>query len=129
MLLSRWELEVRRTYPMDERELAQVRAAVRGGRAAPVERLRRPTRALAQATLASSDGGVAHPLLLVGLLVLAAVNVARWVSDHAAPWAVPMAALYAALAAAGWAGRRFRRARATATLTADPPPAEEQSRD
>ena len=129
MLLSRWELEVRRTYPMDERELAQVRAAVRSGRAAPVQRLRPPTRALARATLDSSDGGIAHPLLLIGLLVLAVVNVGRWVSDHAAPWAVPMAVGYTLLAVAGWFGRRARRARAAASLAADPAPAEEQPHD
>src|SRR5215207_4793323 len=107
---------------MDERELAQVRAAVRSGRPATVERLRAPTRALADATLRSTDAGVAHPWLLYGLLVLAAINVGRWVADHATPWALPMAALYAGLAVAGWLGRRARRARARATLAADPPP-------
>ena len=125
MLLSRWELEVRRTYPMDERELAQVRAAVRGGRPATVERLRAPTRALAEATLRSPDAGVAHPWLLYGLLALAAVNVGRWVADNDTPWALPMTALYTALAVAGWLGRRARRARAAATLAADPPPVPE----
>lgn len=122
MLLSRWELEVRRTYPMDERELAQVRAAVRGGRPATVERLRAPTRALAEATLTSPDAGVAHPWLLYGLVALAVANLGRWIADHGTPWALPMVALYLALAAAGWAGRRARRTRATATLAADPPP-------
>lgn len=122
MLLSRWELEVRRAHPMDEKELAAVRAAVRSGRPATVERLRAPTRALAEATLRSSDAGVAHPLLLVGLLVLTVVNVVRWANDHTAPWALPMAALYVLLALAGFLGRRHRRARATTTLTTDPPP-------
>jgi hypothetical protein len=122
VLLSRWELEVRRTYPMDERELAAVRAAVRGGRPATVERLRAPTRALAEATLKSTDAGIAHPWLLYGLLVLAVVNVGRWIADHATPWALPMAALYVALAVAGWLGRRARRARAGATLAAMPEP-------
>lgn len=120
MLLSRWELEVRRTYPMDERELAAVRAAVRGGKPATVERLKAPTRALAEATLKSSDAGVAHPWLLYGLVVLAVVNVGRWIADPTTPWALPMAALYLVLAAAGWLGRRTRRARAAATLTAMP---------
>ena len=124
MLLSRWELEVRRAYPMDEGELAQVRAAVRAGRPATVERLRAPTRALAEATMASSDAGVAHPWLVLGLLALAVGNVVRVIQDPAAPWPVPMAVLYVVLAAGGWIGRRTRRARATATLAADPPPAE-----
>lgn len=121
MLLSRWELEVRRDHPMTERELAQVRAAVRGGTVVPAERLRAPARALAEATLRSSDAGVAHPWLLYGLVALAVANVVRAIRDPDAPWVLPMVLLYLALAAAAWVGRRFRRGRAEAALAANPP--------
>ena len=118
MLLTRLELEVRRDHPMTREELESVRAAVRGGRAAP-EPLRAPARALAEATLRSSDHGVAHPWLVYGLAVLALVNAARAARDADAPWAIPMAVLYAALAVAAWVGRRVRRRRAEAALTAN----------
>lgn len=122
MLLSRWELEVRRDHPMTERELAQVRAAVRGGSPVPAERLRAPARALAEATLRSTDAGVAHPLLLAGLVLLALANAVRVVRDPGAPWAVPMVVLYLVLAAAAWVGRMFRLRRAVAALAANPEP-------
>jgi len=118
VLLARLELEVRRDHPMTGEELQAVRAAVRGGRAAP-EPLRAPARALAEATLRSSDHGVAHPWLVYGLAVLALINAARAVRDPGAPWAVPMAVLYAALAVAAWVGRRVRRRRAEAALAAN----------
>ena len=121
MLLSRLELEVRRHHPMTREELLSVRAAVRGGAAAP-EPLRPAARALAEATLQSSDHGVAHPWLVYGLAVLALINAARAIRDVDTPWAVPMAVLYAALAAAAWLGRRRRRDRATAALAANAPP-------
>ena len=118
MLLARLELEVRRDHPMTREELQAVRAAVRGGRSAP-QPLRAPARALAEATLRSSDHGVAHPWLVYGLAVLALVNAFRAVRDADAPWAVPMAVLYTTLAAAAWVGRRIRRQRAEAALAAN----------
>lgn len=121
-MLARLELDVRRDHPMTHEELVAVRAAVRSGRAAP-EPLRGPARALAAATLRSRDHGIAHPWLVFGLMVLALVNVGRAVRDVAAPWAVPMAALYAVLAAAAWLGRRVRRQRAEAALAANSTPA------
>ena len=93
VLLARLELDVRRDHPMTREELQAVRAAVRGGRSAP-QPLRAPARALAEATLRSSDHGVAHPWLVYGLAVLALVNAFRAVRDADAPWAVPMAVLY-----------------------------------
>lgn len=118
MLLARLELEVRRDHPMTREELQTVRAAVRGGRSAP-EPLRAPARALAEATLRSSDHGVAHPWLVYGLAVLALVNAFRAVRDAGAPWAIPMAVLYTTLAVVAWAGRRVRRQRAEAALAAN----------
>ncbi|MFL6129582.1 MAG: hypothetical protein ACJ73E_11020 [Mycobacteriales bacterium] len=117
-VLSRLELEVRRDHPMTHEELTAVREAVRGGRAAP-EPLRAPARALAAATLRSSDRGVAHPWLVYGLLVLALVNAGRAVRDGHAPWAIPMAVLYAVLGGAAWIGRRVRQRRAAAALAAN----------
>lgn len=105
---------------MTHEELTEVRAAVRAGRAAP-EPLRAPARALAAATLRSSDRGIAPPWLVYGLLVLALVNAGRAVRDIEAPWAVPMAALYAVLAVAAWLGRRLRERRAAAALVANSP--------
>lgn len=120
-MLTRLELEVRRDHPMTHEELAAVRSAVRGGRAAPAP-LRAPAHALAAATLRSSDRGVAHPWLVYGLLVLALLNAGRAVRDPDAPWAIPMAVLYAALAGAAWLGRRFREQRARAALDANAAP-------
>ena len=121
-MLTRLELEVRRDHPMTHEELTAVRAAVRGGRAAAPERLRAPAHALAAATLRSSDRGIAHPWLVYGLLVLALLNAGRAVRDPDAPWAIPMAVLYAALAGGAWLGRRYREQRARAALTANAPP-------
>jgi len=118
--LTRLELEVRRDHPMTHEELTAVRAAVRAGRTAP-EPLRRPAYALAAATLRSSDRGVAPSWLLYGLLVLALVNAGRAVRDPGASWAVPMAVLYAVLAAGAWVGRRVREQRARAALAANAP--------
>lgn len=120
-MLARLELEVRRDHPMTHEELTEVRAAVRAGRAAP-EPLRPPARALAAATLRSSDRGIAHPWLVYGLLVLALINAGRAVRDIDAPWAIPMAVLYAVLAVAAWLGRRVRERRAEAALAANSPP-------
>ena len=119
-LLARLELEVRRDHPMTHEELTAVRATVRAGRAAP-DPLRAPAYALAAATLRSSDRGIAHPWLLYGLLVLALVNAGRAVRDPDAPWAVPMAVLYAVLAGGAWLGRRVREQRAQAALAANAP--------
>ena len=119
-MLARLELEVRRDHPMTHEELTAVRAAVRGGRAAP-EPLRAPAYALAAATLRSSDRGIAHPWLVYGLLVLALVNAGRAVRVLDAPWAIPMAVLYAALAGGAWLGRRAREQRARAALAANAP--------
>ena len=121
-MLSRLELEVRRDHPMTHEELTAVREAVRGGRAAP-EPLRPAARALAAATLRSSDRGIAHPWLLYGLALLALINAGRAIRDVHAPWAIPMAVLYAVLAGAAWMGRRVREQRATAALAANSPPA------
>lgn len=120
-MLARLELEVRRDHPMTHEELTAVRAAVRAGVAAPQQRLRAPAHALAAATLRSSDRGIAHPWLVYGLLVLALINAGRAVRDIEAPWAVPMAALYAVLAGAAWVGRRVRERRAEAALAANSP--------
>jgi hypothetical protein len=119
-MLARLELEVRRDHPMTHEELVAVREAVRSGRAAP-EPLRAPARALAAATLRSSDRGIAHPWLVYGLLVLPLVNAARAVRDLDAPWAIPMAVLYAVLAGGAWLARRVRERRARAALTANAP--------
>src|SRR3954467_13868573 len=119
-MLARLELEVRRDHPMTHEELNVVRAAVRGGRAAP-EPLRAPGPALAAATLRSSDRGVAHSWVIYGLLVLALLNAARAVRDVHASWAIPMAVLYAVLAGAAWVGRRVRERRAEAALAANAP--------
>jgi hypothetical protein len=118
--LTRLELEVRRDHPMTHEELTAVRAAVRAGQAAP-DPLRRPAHALAAATLRSSDRGVAPSWLLYGLLVLALVNAGRAVREPGAPWAVPMAVLYAVLAAGAWVARRVREQRARAALAANAP--------
>ena len=118
--LARLELEVRRDQPMTHEELTEVRAAVRAGRAAPVP-LRAPARALAAATLRSSDRGIAPPWLVYGLLVLALVNAGRAVRDVDAPWAIPMAVLYAVLAGGAWLARRVREQRARAALAANAP--------
>jgi hypothetical protein len=119
-MLTRLELEVRRDHPMTHEELTVVRAAVRAGAAAP-EPLQAPAHALAAATLRSSDRGVAHPWLVYGLLVLALVNAARAIRDAGAPWAIPMAVLYAVLAGGAWLGRRVREQRARAALAANAP--------
>ena len=120
-MLSRLELEVRRDHPMTHEELTAVREAVRGGRAAP-ERLRPAARALAAATLRSSDRGIAPAWLLSGLVVLALLNAGRAIRDVHAPWAIPMAVLYAVLAGTAWVGRRVREQRASAALAANSPP-------
>jgi hypothetical protein len=109
------QLAVRRHHPMTPAELASVRRAVRSGTAAP-EPLRPAARALADATLHSSDSGVAPTWLVYGLGVLAVLNLGRWVQDHDAPWAVPMAVLYALLAAGSLLLRRRRRAAAAAAV-------------
>jgi hypothetical protein len=53
--------------------------------------------------------------------VLALINAGRAVRDIDAPWAIPMAALYAVLAGAAWLGRRVREQRAAAALAANSP--------
>jgi len=115
------EMRVRRDHPLGEGEWRLVRRAARRGEAVP-EPLRPAARAEAEALLASSDLGLAPAWLIYGFLVLAALNLLRWLGNHEAAWALPMTILYAAIALSIWRIRdaRGRGAEQALAVNTDP---------